>query len=131
MCANSATLSSVHWFSHVLPAELLLPSATSSSLKIFLKICAPPRLALPARSPGSGPSRKLNAKSSPPPSKQRVTRSAAALKRSEEHTSELQSHHDLVCRLLLEKNNPNSMVSSAVAEFAENSIFLGRIRGTY
>src|SRR5437667_5573538 len=26
-------------------------------------------------------------------------------RRSEEHTSELQSHHDLVCRLLLEKNN--------------------------
>ena len=25
------------------------------------------------------------------------------LERSEEHTSELQSHHDLVCRLLLEK----------------------------
>src|SRR5437773_6420264 len=28
---------------------------------------------------------------------------AVALFRSEEHTSELQSHHDLVCRLLLEK----------------------------
>src|SRR5437667_1516294 len=28
--------------------------------------------------------------------------------RSEEHTSELQSHHDLVCRLLLEKKNQNS-----------------------
>src|SRR5437588_12948319 len=27
----------------------------------------------------------------------------AALRRSEEHTSELQSHSDLVCRLLLEK----------------------------
>src|SRR5437773_7599050 len=27
------------------------------------------------------------------------------LLRSEEHTSELQSHHDLVCRLLLEKKN--------------------------
>src|SRR5277367_6870111 len=26
--------------------------------------------------------------------------------RSEEHTSELQSHHDLVCRLLLEKKTP-------------------------
>src|SRR5437773_6948044 len=26
-----------------------------------------------------------------------------AVSRSEEHTSELQSHHDLVCRLLLEK----------------------------
>src|SRR5437773_11081734 len=28
-----------------------------------------------------------------------------AVCRSEEHTSELQSHHDLVCRLLLEKKN--------------------------
>ena len=27
----------------------------------------------------------------------------APMSRSEEHTSELQSHHDLVCRLLLEK----------------------------
>src|SRR5437773_5425341 len=29
--------------------------------------------------------------------------SARLPRRSEEHTSELQSHHDLVCRLLLEK----------------------------
>src|SRR5438034_7775923 len=28
--------------------------------------------------------------------------------RSEEHTSELQSHSDLVCRLLLEKKKPNN-----------------------
>src|SRR5437667_5671767 len=28
--------------------------------------------------------------------------------RSEEHTSELQSHHDLVCRLLLEKKKNNT-----------------------
>src|SRR5438034_3317179 len=28
--------------------------------------------------------------------------------RSEEHTSELQSHSDLVCRLLLEKKNSNN-----------------------
>src|SRR5437667_7652700 len=28
--------------------------------------------------------------------------------RSEEHTSELQSHHDLVCRLLLEKKKNNN-----------------------
>src|SRR5208283_1145988 len=32
-------------------------------------------------------------------------RFAEELLRSEEHTSELQSHHDLVCRLLLEKKN--------------------------
>src|SRR5215468_12649010 len=31
--------------------------------------------------------------------------------RSEEHTSELQSHHDLVCRLLLEKKKNNHMHS--------------------
>src|SRR5437667_2987977 len=34
-----------------------------------------------------------------------VTPCSAAASRSEEHTSELQSHHDLVCRLLLEKKN--------------------------
>src|SRR5437773_12371614 len=33
----------------------------------------------------------------------RAQRLEEALHRSEEHTSELQSHHDLVCRLLLEK----------------------------
>src|SRR5207247_11476678 len=32
----------------------------------------------------------------------------ASEKRSEEHTSELQSRVDLVCRLLLEKKNPRS-----------------------
>src|SRR5215204_2703934 len=33
------------------------------------------------------------------------SRSSSALSRSEEHTSELQSHSELVCRLLLEKKN--------------------------
>src|SRR5437773_747700 len=32
-----------------------------------------------------------------------------SLRRSEEHTSELQSHHDLVCRLLLEKNKQSTL----------------------
>src|SRR5437667_6763875 len=32
--------------------------------------------------------------------------------RSEEHTSELQSHHDLVCRLLLEKKKNISSVTT-------------------
>src|SRR5438034_7041605 len=34
-----------------------------------------------------------------------ATPAVAAAARSEEHTSELQSHSDLVCRLLLEKKN--------------------------
>src|SRR5437667_6576413 len=32
--------------------------------------------------------------------------------RSEEHTSELQSHHDLVCRLLLEKKKKKKQTHS-------------------
>src|SRR5436190_5492203 len=38
--------------------------------------------------------------------------SAAAEARSEEHTSELQSHSDLVCRLLLEKKKNKSFYNS-------------------
>src|SRR5437667_7292737 len=40
----------------------------------------------------------------------RVVHYAAIKKRSEEHTSELQSHHDIVCRLLLEKKKHRSLV---------------------
>src|SRR5205085_4935292 len=38
-------------------------------------------------------------------------RAIRAQSRSEEHTSELQSQSNLVCRLLLEKKKPNSCVS--------------------
>src|SRR5438132_7745943 len=44
----------------------------------------------PERSPSSSPT-------------SRAVRSSGSSSRSEEHTSELQSHSDLVCRLLLEK----------------------------
>src|SRR5260221_10498571 len=37
---------------------------------------------------------------------------AAAVDRSEEHTSELQSHSDLVCRLLLEKKKKENTRST-------------------
>src|SRR5437667_3488720 len=42
-----------------------------------------------------------------PPSMYQLARYIEGGLRSEEHTSELQSHHDLVCRLLLEKKKPN------------------------
>src|SRR5438034_5873555 len=38
---------------------------------------------------------------------------SACLARSEEHTSELQSHSDLVCRLLLEKKKKNEFLVHA------------------
>src|SRR5260370_7719274 len=37
-----------------------------------------------------------------------LTANAAGVLRSEEHTSELQSHFNLVCRLLLEKQTPQT-----------------------
>src|SRR2546421_9184743 len=48
--------------------------------------------------PGRRPSRYTRS-----PAAGRERGSVAALRRSEEHTSELQSRSDLVCRLLLEK----------------------------
>src|SRR5437773_3305736 len=39
--------------------------------------------------------------------RRRPCHSQSVDRRSEEHTSELQSHHDLGCRLLLEKKNAN------------------------
>src|SRR5437667_7637651 len=39
-------------------------------------------------------------------------------RRSEEHTSELQSHHDLVCRLLLEKKKEEPRVSRTQEQVA-------------
>src|SRR5260221_4453394 len=39
------------------------------------------------------------------------------LGRSEEHTSELQSHSDLVCRLLLEKKKNTKSVMAAVQRY--------------
>src|SRR5437773_4874154 len=54
----------------------------------------------------------------------------AGVVRSEEHTSELQSHHDLVCRLLLEKKkNKNKEIldrdckqNSVIHGVSENSL---------
>src|SRR5947207_430638 len=40
----------------------------------------------------------------------------AVLQRSEEHTSELQSHSDLVCRLLLEKKKKNARITSTTLQ---------------
>src|SRR5204863_8762535 len=56
----------------------------------------------PARS-SSHCSRRRSRKSATPRSSSKPARSTALSSRSEEHTSELQSRRDLVCRLLLEK----------------------------
>src|SRR5438874_7668520 len=60
----------------------------------------------PTTSPTS-PTTRSSASSAPTPSPQR-TRTTS---RSEEHTSELQSRRDLVCRLLLEKKKSRQLNS--------------------
>src|SRR5260221_7503661 len=42
------------------------------------------------------------------------TETGAILQRSEEHTSELQSHSDLVCRLLLEKKKKKKIAAQQI-----------------
>src|SRR5438034_819621 len=46
--------------------------------------------------------------------------------RSEEHTSELQSHSDLVCRLLLEKKKTNCAVTARCSPLASAEVSTGR-----
>src|SRR5436190_15122497 len=59
--------------------------------------------------PMNGRLRAARAPAASPGSSSRISPAASANRqadhRSEEHTSELQSHSDLVCRLLLEKKN--------------------------
>src|SRR5699024_12751562 len=59
-----------------------------------------------------GPLRRTRAPPPRPP-RARRTRRRRARSRSEEHTSELQSRFDLVCRLLLEKKNQQNRETSA------------------
>src|SRR5436190_18151608 len=52
-----------------------------------------------------------------------LSRSRALVGRSEEHTSELQSHSDLVCRLLLEKKKTKRFHGTITIE---QTVALGR-----
>src|SRR5438067_8978057 len=60
----------------------------------------------------------------------RVVLEAERLLRSEEHTSELQSRFDLVCRLLLEKKNFIHPLANVVLEMLGVAIFLAMIHGS-
>src|SRR5690349_23211740 len=64
---------------------------------------SPPPLVLPTARPATSPRRSTSASASPPAVRASRSRPGSTPARSEEHTSELQSRRDLVCRLLLEK----------------------------
>src|SRR5437667_3314053 len=84
------------------PRSTLFPYTTLFRSEVLRRICVEGNgLLLPARSFAALRMTMLRVEheldSSP----------AAKDLRSEEHTSELQSHHELVCRLLLEKKKKN------------------------
>src|SRR5438034_8159885 len=87
---NSYTQYSITPFIHVL---------RNLDILVFLMIRRPPRSTL---FPYTTLFRSLRERRLHPPDHLRADGSGVA-RRSEEHTSELQSHSDLVCRLLLEK----------------------------
>src|SRR5260221_9971064 len=70
------------------------------------------RSPLSAPQPGPTPLRPARAVRvpGPGPDPRQSASSRGSLLRSEEHTSELQSHSDLVCRLLLEKKKKRTRV---------------------
>src|SRR5437588_5072683 len=99
-------------------------TALQDALLFFLMLRRPPRSTLfpyttlfrSSPWPGSTPA------GSPVPPGLRPTR-----RRSEEHTSELQSHSDLVCRLLLEKkkrHNSRECVMETELQLAESLMSL-------
>src|SRR5437773_9176154 len=91
------------------------PTATYTlSLHDALPICDSRSLRVPWRpfsftafTAGSHPPRGERDNGKPGESRGRKAPRLPHALRSEEHTSELQSHHDLVCRLLLEKKKNN------------------------
>src|SRR5438132_10260261 len=77
------------------PRSTLFPYTT-----LFRSICRPSSRRTSISAKTSISSIEATSPRSTPPNSRKYGRS---LTRSEEHTSELQSHSDLVCRLLLEK----------------------------
>src|SRR6185312_8652463 len=80
---------------------------------VFLMIRRPPRSTLfPTRRSSDLSSLRSSWRS---PGDDEIASSTTTTSRSEEHTSELQSRSDLVCRLLLEKKNNAARLSPARA----------------
>src|SRR5687768_18163515 len=86
----------------------------SHSVFFFFKIRPPPRSTLFPYTTlfrsrrGEGPHQVDEPRAQPRIREEQLGQQQAARRRSEEHTSELQSRLHLVCRLLLEKKNENS-----------------------
>src|SRR4051812_50165345 len=96
------------------PRLVLVPPASLLFSFFFLMIRRPPRSTLFPYTTlfRSAIGARRGVREGPPPDDARSLQMALLCRllrlRSEEHTSELQSHVNLVCRLLLEKKNKNT-----------------------
>src|SRR5437588_928450 len=88
------------------PRSTLFPYTTLFRSWPVLEACVLISMRVLASASGSGPLSSLAGTSRPKPS----------WKRSEEHTSELQSHSDLVCRLLLEKKKKKKNIKQKLTQ---------------
>src|SRR5437773_6110521 len=95
---------------------VVTPSLTHSFLLFFFNDPAPTEiytLSLHDALPISGTGGDASPRRAPRrPECDRDVRQPSRQERSEEHTSELQSHHDLVCRLLLEKKKKKKITNT-------------------
>src|SRR5207237_9588317 len=98
-----STSSSIFLSTHT-PTTSLLPLSLHDALPISARPCARRRAALLRREAGEVPRAAISDRRHGVVLRHRIRVSPLEeLPRSEEHTSELQSHLNLVCRLLLEK----------------------------
>src|SRR5437868_11120891 len=80
------------------------------------------------RSEAAGRTRLISsASSSDPAASEDGLQAIRPRKRSEEHTSELQSRFDLVCRLLLEKKKNNISSINKIHEYALHTAVLDTV----
>src|SRR5438132_8946041 len=96
------------------PRSTLFPYTTLFRSRFAEKIspyCAPARIAQQPRKRAQRARRRARFESTP---------------RSEEHTSELQSHSDLVCRLLLEKKNNTPQITNVRPSCRKTQVPTGR-----
>src|SRR5690606_41277247 len=104
------------WYVHDLAASELYPLSLHDALPIWMRSGSARRLASARRATGTPVRREIAdrvspgstvtsraARVAPKAIPERRSAPAAVRARSEEHTSELQSRENLVCRLLLEK----------------------------
>src|SRR5690349_22700539 len=91
---------------------LMIPPPPRSTLFSYTTLFRSPGTADQLRRPGSPP------RPDRPAARRPSAPDHAGRERSEEHTSELQSRRDLVCRLLLEKKKYDNLQREEPANFA-------------